>query len=315
VVGTGQFAQVHASCIRGSQHLDLVGFVGSHEDIGQSFSVPVFASIEQAMERVEFGKAVVVNKNASHFESVMQLMALGKDILCEKPAVTTLAQQAALDARAKSYPGTFHVVGQRKYDAWIDHLRGESIRRTFGQLVGAHLFCSFRKGDAYFSSWRANPAESGGGVLIHNAIHYLGMLNRVLGQPLEANGLLRYHDQISGYEIEAVAFIRHENDTRSTVHVGMRGGFRTTFEMQVYFERGVVRVRDGQIVEARSSGTPSDKLKLMFVRLRRFKLGTLSDQYADFLSIRSAHQGVGSYQNSRGELKIIFDLYQQNGTC
>jgi predicted dehydrogenase len=105
VAGCGEFGRNHARVYREMESADLVGIFDTDTAraaaFAQEFGTQPFSSLQQMQDRVDAASVAV--PTVSHAEVGCSLMALGIDVLVEKPMAKDLADADALLAAAKKY--------------------------------------------------------------------------------------------------------------------------------------------------------------------------------------------------------------------
>jgi predicted dehydrogenase len=98
VVGAGEFGRNHARVYREMESVQLVGVLDQNaarcETIANEFGVKAFRNIEEFQGAVDAASVAV--PTVSHADVGCQLMALGIDVLVEKPMAATLPEADAL---------------------------------------------------------------------------------------------------------------------------------------------------------------------------------------------------------------------------
>jgi UDP-N-acetylglucosamine 3-dehydrogenase len=89
VIGAGSMGQNHIRLLSHSRLCNLVGVVESQErvrlGISKAYRVPVLATLDEALAKVDFVGAVIATPTETHYEVAQKLLLAGKHILVEKP--------------------------------------------------------------------------------------------------------------------------------------------------------------------------------------------------------------------------------------
>ena len=105
VAGCGEFGRNHARVYREMECAELVGVFDTDTArtaaFAQEFGTQAFSCLQQMQDRVDAASVAV--PTVSHAEVGCSLMALGIDVLVEKPMAKDLADADALLAAAKEY--------------------------------------------------------------------------------------------------------------------------------------------------------------------------------------------------------------------
>jgi len=105
VVGAGEFGRNHARVYREIQSVELAGVLDVNtargEAVAQEFAVRAFQSVDELRGAVDAASVCV--PTVSHAEVGCQLMAMGLDVLVEKPMAATLPEADTLLEAARKY--------------------------------------------------------------------------------------------------------------------------------------------------------------------------------------------------------------------
>jgi predicted dehydrogenase len=105
VVGAGEFGRNHARVYRQMDSVELAGVLDQNPEraakIAQEFGIRAFESLRELQGRVD--AATVAVPTVRHADVGCQLMALGVDVLVEKPMAATLAEADTLLDVAKRH--------------------------------------------------------------------------------------------------------------------------------------------------------------------------------------------------------------------
>jgi predicted dehydrogenase len=105
VVGAGEFGRNHARAYRELAGVELVGvfdqIAARAEEVAKEFQARAFRNIEELPETVD--AATVAVPTVAHAETGCRLMAMGIDVLVEKPMASTLTEADQLLAAAKRH--------------------------------------------------------------------------------------------------------------------------------------------------------------------------------------------------------------------
>jgi predicted dehydrogenase len=197
---------------------------------------------------------LITSPTATHRDLVLQTIAAGKPLLCEKPLAPTFsAVQQICDA-----------VRDSKLNAQVGfHSRFHPLVNTMRALVesselGKPMAYTLRD-DQYWptghvvpghSSWRSDRAQAGGGALLEHSIHGVDILCWLFGPVERVHASVR---NVFGFEVEdaATLMIEHRSGvigTLVTIFNGVRGREERRFE--VFFESGAAALTTDFIVGA-----------------------------------------------------------------
>ncbi|MGV1753959.1 Gfo/Idh/MocA family protein [Agrobacterium sp. CG674] len=119
---------------------------------------------------------------AIHTKLVLQALACGKNVVCEKPLTGSLAELDEVVAAEKSAKGMLMPIYQYRYGDGVQQARRIIESGLAGKpYVGTAETLWNRGADYYDNPWRGRWATELGGVLMTHAIHLHDMLTYLMG--------------------------------------------------------------------------------------------------------------------------------------
>ena len=163
----------------------------------------------------------------THREIVEACAAAGKDVICEKPLATTLADAdaaiaaaAAAGTRLAMYHNYLYYHGPR--------VAGELIAAgAIGKVVATELrgmgLRPWVGNEAYRPGWRFTVDQGGGGALMDAGVHGLYLTELLHGSPV-ASVSAAMNTESSGVDASAFCQLRMASGGIGTVHIGWLHG-------------------------------------------------------------------------------------------
>jgi predicted dehydrogenase len=158
----------------------------------QQFRIPyAFPSFMDMLRSVELDAVVISTPHTQHFLQARCCLESGLHVLVDKPPACRLEEIKALVSLADSSGHHLLVASQRRYDPLFCHLRDTVRDGELGELKFAEFHYGRSKRRCFTSSWRNDPALSGGGVLLDAGYHMLDILLWITGRrPQRVFGIL-----------------------------------------------------------------------------------------------------------------------------
>jgi predicted dehydrogenase len=189
-LGMGWWSDVLADAIKRSDKLEIVAcFTRSAEKrnaFAAKYSCRAAASYEEILSDPTIEAIVNTTPNNVHLETTQAAAQAGKHVFLDKPIANTVREgQAIADACRKA--GVVLALGyQRRRENHFRWIKAEIDAGRFGRLVQAECNISRdRLGHFDLSSWRYTAAGMPGGVMLQIGIHYVDVLEFLLG-PVKA---------------------------------------------------------------------------------------------------------------------------------
>ena len=126
-----------------------------------------------------------------HAPMAIECLRRGVHVLLEKPVATTVADGEAVVRAAEASTATVGVCFQNRFNPTVRAIRDLLDAGTLGDLLGGRAAVTWFRDESYYEArpWRGRWAESGGGVLINQAIHTLDLLQWFLGDVTTVRGV------------------------------------------------------------------------------------------------------------------------------
>ena len=194
-LGMGWWSDVLADAAKRSNEIEIVACFSRSEDKRRAFAAKyrcrAAASYREMLEDTSIEAIVNTTPNSVHLETTRMAAAAGKHVFLDKPIANTIAEGAEI-ARICDGAGVVLALGyQRRRESHFRWIKREIDAGRFGKLVQAEGNISRdRLGKIDLSSWRFQAAGMPGGVMLQIGIHYVDVLEMLLGPVARASGML-----------------------------------------------------------------------------------------------------------------------------
>ncbi|HEY7550547.1 MAG TPA: Gfo/Idh/MocA family oxidoreductase [Hyphomicrobiaceae bacterium] len=185
-LGMGWWSDVLADAVTRSNRLEIVAcFTRSAEKriaFAARYGCRAAASYEDILSDPSIEAIINTTPNDAHLGTTEAAAKAGKHVFLDKPIANTVREgQAIADACRKA--GVVLALGyQRRRESQFRWIRGEIDAGRFGRLVQAECNISRdRLGRFDLSSWRYTAAGMPGGVMLQIGIHYVDVLEFLMG--------------------------------------------------------------------------------------------------------------------------------------
>jgi predicted dehydrogenase len=190
--GCGLGGRTHLELLSRSSRSVLAAVVAPPSDTNIACAaernVPLFSSVEEALDRVEIDAAIIASPNSFHAEQTLLCIKRCVPVLVEKPLTIDLESAAAVCREAKAQNVPVLVGHHRAYNPLLLAARDFMNSEKFGEFVAMQGSALFRKPEHYFEDgpWRT---RAGGGPILINLIHEIGVIRFLCG-PIRAVSVL-----------------------------------------------------------------------------------------------------------------------------
>src|SRR3954470_15252330 len=252
VIGCGTISIVHLGAITSLDGIDLVGVCDTDADrvaaVGREYGVPWFTDHAELLERARPQVVHICTPHNEHVPVAIDSVDAGVAVLLEKPVGHTVAEAERLIAATRRRPEVqVGVCFQNRYNTAVQAARELLGTGELGRVLGASATLLWHRDPAYYQArpWRGRMRESGGGVLINQAIHTLDLLEWLLGDVVDVRGHTgRYVlDGLVDVEDTASVLLDHANGARSVLFATVTNVTDTPVTIEIVTERAVLLIR------------------------------------------------------------------------
>ncbi len=194
-LGMGWWSDVLADAAKRSGTIEIVACFTRSQDKRRAFAAKYGCRAADSYEQILQDKSVqaIINTtpNSVHLETTRMAAEAGKHVFLDKPIANTVTQGAEI-TRICEEAGIVLALGyQRRRESHFRWIKAEIDAGRFGKLVQAEANISRdRLGQVDLSSWRYQAAGMPGGVMLQIGIHYVDVLEMLLGPVTRVAGML-----------------------------------------------------------------------------------------------------------------------------
>ncbi|HEX5505133.1 MAG TPA: Gfo/Idh/MocA family oxidoreductase [Thermomicrobiales bacterium] len=190
IVGGGVIGPTHARSIAALPNAALRAVVDvvpeRAERLAREFGAQPYTDLDAALARPDVDVVCACVPSGLHAEVGARAAAAGKHVVVEKPIDVTLEAADRLIAACRAHRVKLAVISQRRFDPGVRRLRAALDAGRFGRLVLGDAIIKWYRTQQYYDSgdWRGTWALDGGGALMNQGIHYIDLLQWLMG-PVE----------------------------------------------------------------------------------------------------------------------------------
>jgi predicted dehydrogenase len=194
-LGMGWWSDVLADAAKRSKDIEIVGCFTRSEDKRRAFAAKYGCRAADSYEDILNDESIeaIVNTtpNNVHLETTRMAANAGKHVFLDKPIANTVAEGDAI-AQICQRAGVVLALGyQRRRESHFRWIKTEIDAGRFGKLVQAEGNISRdRLGKIDLSSWRYQATGMPGGVMLQIGLHYVDVLEMLLGPVARVSGML-----------------------------------------------------------------------------------------------------------------------------
>ena len=174
----------HAPVIRAVPGLRLAAILqrSGNEAAEKYPDVRIVRTLDELLAIKEIRLVVIATPNDSHFSFAQQCLAVGRDVLVDKPFTTTLAEATALVEFAKKQGRLLTVYQNRRYDGDFQAIVKLVSSGALGRIVRFESNYDRFRPQLRPSAWRERPGP-GTGIFFDIAPHLIDHALLLFGMP------------------------------------------------------------------------------------------------------------------------------------
>lgn len=246
VVGCGVIHGMHCDAIANIEGAELVGVCDIVKDkakaAGKKYGVPSFTTLSGLLPKVD--AITVCVPSGLHHKIGIKAAQAGKHVLTEKPIDVTYKQAKALIDACRASKVKLGVISQHRFAQDIRALREAAQGGKLGKLLMGDAYIKWYRTQAYYDSgdWRGTWKLDGGGCLMNQGVHYIDMLQWIMGGVQSVQAVTR--TAVHNIEVEdlAYALVEYKNGAVGLIHgsTSTYPGFSERLEVHGQFGSAII---------------------------------------------------------------------------
>jgi UDP-N-acetyl-2-amino-2-deoxyglucuronate dehydrogenase len=328
IVGLGMIANIHARCVHELPGAKLLAVCGRKrtqlEVFASEYQAQVYTDYHQMLANKEIDVVCILTPSGTHADLGAAAALSGKHIIVEKPLDVTLDHADKLIEVCQANHVKLCCISQHRYDHAFIELKKAVDSNLLGQLNFGASHTKWYRSQEYYNSnaWRGTWDMDGGGALINQSIHYIDLLQYIMGPAAEVFSycVTRAHERIEVEDI-AVAAIKFKSGAVGLIegNTAAYPGFCT--RLDIYGTEGSVIIENDQVKEWKlKSGMLYEPPETEINETIGASSADISHfshkrQIEDFLSaIRENKEPLVNGLEARKTLQIVLSMYESAQT-
>jgi predicted dehydrogenase len=222
-IGMGWWSDVLADAIQRSGKLEIVSCYTRSEEKRKNFAAKYrcrpAASYEAMLADNEVEAIINTTPNHAHLSTTAAAAAAGKHVFLDKPIANSISDGRAITEACRTAGVVLALGYQRRRESQFRWIRQQIDAGAFGRLVNAEANISRdRLGKIDLTSWRYQAAGMPGGVMLQIGIHYIDVLEYLMGRVHAVRGETAQLVLPGDNPDVASLLLEHENGALSTLN-------------------------------------------------------------------------------------------------
>mgnify|MGYP006271041309 CR=1 FL=1 len=195
LVGLGQMGKLHAQLVIDSPISKLAAVVAPNNANNNTYSnqlgIQRFDTIAECLSNIACDGATIASPNLFHAAHALSFIKRDIPLLIEKPMATSVTEAEIICDEACARGVSVLIGHHRTHSNYTQAAKHIIASGVIGDLVAIQASALLRKPMTYFtpSSWRT---ESGGGPILINLIHDIGLITYLGGKITQVASITSY---------------------------------------------------------------------------------------------------------------------------
>jgi predicted dehydrogenase len=223
ILGAGLVAPFHAKSVNASKGGKLIAFCDMNaERLGKltsEYGVKGYGTLDEMLKNPEIDVVNVCTPNHLHHEAVLKIAAAGKHCLTEKPPAMSLRETDEMVAACRKAGVKFGCTVQCRVRPAMQAIKRAVDSGRFGKILHADAYMKWYRAPEYYhmDAWRSSR-QSGAGVTVQHAFHYIDLLQYLMGpaKRVQARMSNLAHPDVK-LEDTVLAFVDFQNGAQGVV--------------------------------------------------------------------------------------------------
>ncbi len=258
ILGCGVIAPTHAYCILQQPGTEITAVCDilpeRAQRLSEAFGGDCYTDYTEMLKRPDIDAVSICTPSGMHAEMGIAAALAGKHVVVEKPIDVSLEKADRLVQACQQSGVKLTSISQHRFDPGIVELKSAIQAGKLGRLNFGGAYTQWYRSQDYYDSggWRGTWALDGGGALINQSIHYVDLLQFLMGpvDELSAYCALSAHERIEVEDL-AVASLRFQSGALGVIE-GMTSAFPGfCARLEIFGNDGGVVIEDDRVKEWR----------------------------------------------------------------
>jgi len=255
VIGAGVIAPTHCKAIQTIENARLVSVCDLERSRAASLAMRfgarhVCTDARELLERDDVEVVNIVTWSGTHADLGMQAARAGKHVIITKPLDIRLEQIDRLIETCRAQKVKLGVTHQfRGYESY-QRAKAAIEEGRLGRLFLGNAFLKWWRAQDYYDSaeWRGTWKLDGGGALMNQGIHYVDMLQWLMGPVRSLRGFIATQNHRIEVEDCATVALEFASGALGTIQASTCTHEGLPARVEIHGERGNILLEDDRIL-------------------------------------------------------------------
>jgi len=255
IIGAGAICPLHISAIEQCEGARLAAIADISEEracgIGEAKGIAWHTDYHQLLNDPDVDVVCILTPSGLRARVCIDAARAGKHIIAEKPLEVTLEKVDSIIEACDKAQVNLAVIFQVRFLPGVIAVHKAVSEGRLGKLILGDAYVKWHRAQDYYDSatWRGTWALDGGGALMNQGIHYVDLLQWMLG-PVQS--IFGHVDTLVKQRIEvedtAVACMRFASGALGVIEACTSAKTGVPARLEIRGEKGTVAIEDGNVV-------------------------------------------------------------------
>jgi len=215
IIGCGSMSSMHIEALKKIPNARLVAVADIYEPnllrTVTKENVKGYLDYRQLLGEKDVDAVIILTSSGTHSEIGIDAAKARKHVVVEKPIDTTEERAQQLIETCKENEVLLSCIFQHRFDPAVAAVKKAIQNGWLGKITGCVCRTTWYRDQEYYDcvDWRGTIRYDGGGALINQSIHYIDLMQYLLGMPAQIFGYTARlaHERIEGEDV-GVAVVR-----------------------------------------------------------------------------------------------------------
>lgn len=215
VLGCGNISKSHCDAIRATSGAELVAVCDTDENKANlragEYGVQGFTNFDEFLGAVD--ALSICLPSGLHAKFAVPALERGKHVLSEKPLDITLEAATNMVEAGERSGAKLGCISQHRFARDMKRLQEAASGGELGRLLQGDAVTKWYRSQGYYDSagWRGTWAMDGGGCLMNQGVHYIDMIQWIMGGVRSVQARVRTGMHQIEVEDSALAMVEYNN--------------------------------------------------------------------------------------------------------
>lgn len=326
IIGAGAIAPLHIDAISQCEGARLAAVADLSEDrarsVGEANDAAWYADPQMLLRNPEVDVVCVLTPTGLRMPVCIDAARAGKHLIAEKPLEVSLERVDAIIDECDRSGVKLAVIFQVRFLPGVQAAHKAVAAGRLGRPILGDAYIKWHRAQGYYDSatWRGTWALDGGGALMNQGIHYVDLLQWLMG-PVET--VCGHTDTLVRERIEVedtgVACLKFRSGAFGVIEACTSARAGQPARLEVRGSEGTIAIEDGNVVlwDIEDAETPPERVNTGSGATNPMAISSIGHQAQISDMVRAINENrapVVDGREARKAIEIITAIYRSSAT-